>query len=69
MRCAAAGGAPIGDDAFDHGQAGRAIDILGALLVHGERRRQHTGMGVGNAHQFQQALHACRLRPSGHAAH
>src|SRR6185437_6838488 len=37
--------------------------ILGALLVHGERRVQHARMGVGNPQKFQHALNAAIFAP------
>ncbi len=56
--------APVGDDRLDDGQAGGGEDVLGALLVHGERRGQDARMGVGHPQQFEQALHAAILAPA-----
>ena len=47
-----------------HGDAGGAHHLLGALLVHGERRGQHAGVRVGDAQQLEQALHAAVLAPA-----
>ena len=54
----------LGDDAVDHRQTGGAVDRLGAGLVHRQRRGQHAGMRIGDAHPFQQALHAAILAPA-----
>ena len=37
-------------------QAERQPDLLGADLVHAQRRAEHVGTGVGHAERFQQAL-------------
>ena len=50
-------GLGAGDDfAARHRDARRRHDCFGAVLVHGERRGEHAGMGVGNAQEFQHAL-------------
>ena len=41
---------------FRHRNADRLGDLLGLLLVHGKRRGEHAGMGVGNAQIFEDAL-------------
>ena len=48
-------------DGLDHWQTRGAINVLGAFLVHRQRRGQDAGMRIGNAHQFQQALHRAVL--------
>ena len=47
-----------------HRQPGRREDLLGPRLVHGQRRGQHAGMGVGDPQPFQQALDAAVLAPA-----
>ena len=46
---------------FGDRHAGGLHDVLGALLVHGERGREHARMRVGNAEHLEDALHAAVL--------
>ena len=41
-----------------------ADDLLGQLLVHGQRRRQHAGMRIGNLQIFEDALDLPILAPA-----
>ena len=46
------------------GRPAAAIDVLGARLVHRQRRGEHAGMRVGNAQPFEHALDAAVLAPA-----
>ncbi|CCV14803.1 hypothetical protein MESS4_710033 [Mesorhizobium sp. STM 4661] len=49
-------GEAIGHLRFRHRNAGGLGDLLGLLLVHGKRRSEHAGMGIGNSQIFEDAL-------------
>ena len=46
----------IDDDAVRDRHARGLQHHLGEVLLHGQRRSEHAGMGVGNAQDFQHAL-------------
>ena len=50
-----------GDDMRRDRQARGGQRLLGAGLVHRQRRGQHARMGVGKAHPFEEALHGAVL--------
>ncbi len=60
-RMLALDGEAIGHLRFRHRNPGRPGDLLGLLLVHGERRSQHAGVRVGNAQIFEDALNGAVL--------
>ena len=53
----------VEEPAARHGDAGRGQHRLGLGLVHGQRRGQHAGVGVGDAQRLQHALDAAVLAP------
>ena len=47
---------PRGYESLGHRHASRSKQRLGDILLHGDRRGHHAGMGVGDASDFQETL-------------
>ena len=61
MTCRASASLARHEHRLGDGHAGELHDVLGPLLVHGERRRKNARMRVGNRKHFEDALHAAVL--------
>src|SRR5258705_5877936 len=55
---------PVDYDAWHDRQTGGAESGLGTLFMHGKRRGEHAGMGVGNLQDLQKPLHTAIFAPT-----